>query len=204
MSATNRGSIVVSQEFYPTPEPSILSIIKEINFNKVTSFTEPCRGEGHIYDLVNTPIKYHCELSEGTNYLTTTMPLVDLILTNPPFSLAQEFITKALTEARTVIMLQRVNFLGSQARKSFWDKHPPTHLFILSNRPKFIATCTNTKVVDGKRVCNDKHSYQITEPPAICVTCGSTTRPTSDATEYAWFCWDTAELLHKPAGVHVL
>lgn len=205
MSATNRGAIVVSQEFYPTPVHTTMSILQEINFTKVQTFTEPCKGDGHIFNLVNAPIKHYCELSEGTDYLTTPMPTVDLVLTNPPFSLAEQFITKALTESKTVIMLQRVNFLGSQARKSFWAKHPPTHLFVLANRPKFVATCTNKQLdSSGARICTDKHSYQITNPPAVCVSCGLPVRPTSDATEYAWFCWDTAGILNKHAGVYVI
>lgn len=205
MSATNRGSILISQEFYPTPQTATQSILKEIDMSKVNTFTEPCRGEGHIYDLVTGPYKHYCELSEGTDYLLTQMPQVDLILTNPPFSLAEAFIIKALKEAGTVIMLQRVNFLGSQARKAFWNANPPTHLFVLANRPKFVATCTN-KLVDSnnKRICTDKHSYQITTPATPCISCGSLTRPTSDATEYAWFCWDRAGLILKSPGVYVL
>ena len=104
MSATNRGSDIIDQEFYPTPKYTINSIIQHIDFSKVQSFTEPCKGEGAIYNLINVPIKHYCELSEGLDYLTTPMPLVDLVLTNPPFSLAQEFITKARTESTTVIM----------------------------------------------------------------------------------------------------
>lgn len=205
MSATNRGSTIVSQEFYPTPKYTIKAILKELNLTKVLSFTEPCKGEGHIYKLIDVPTKYYCELSEGTNYLTTTMPVVDLILTNPPFSLAQEFISKARTESDTVIMLQRVNFLGSQARKVFWEKNPPTHLFVLANRPKFIAKCPNKRLNEqGKRICNDSHSYQITSPAATCLTCGTPVSPASDATEYAWFCWDTKGVINKPNGIYVI
>ncbi len=205
MSATNRGSTIVSQEFYPTPEDTVKSILKELDLTKVHSFTEPCRGEGHIYNLINVPTKHYCELSEGIDYLLTTMPSVDLILTNPPFSLAQEFITKARSESGTVIMLQRVNFLGSQARKSFWAKNPPTHLFVLANRPKFIAKCPNKKLdTTNKRICNDQHSYQITIPAGICLTCGTTVTPASDATEYAWFCWDTNNIITKPNGIYVI
>ena len=205
MSATNRGSILISQEFYPTPKTATQSILKELDMSRINTFTEPCRGDGHIYDLVTGPYKHYCELSEGTDYLLTQMPQVDLILTNPPFSLAQQFITKALTEAKTVIMLQRVNFLGSQERKSFWNTNPPTHLFVLANRPKFVATCTN-KLTDSnnKRICTDKHSYQITTPATTCISCGCPTRPTSDATEYAWFCWDRGGFLTKPPGVYVI
>ena len=205
MSATNRGSDIIDQEFYPTPKYTVNSIMQHIDFSKVQSFTEPCKGEGAIYNLVNVPTKHYCELSEGLDYLTTPMPLVDLVLTNPPFSLAQEFITKARTESTTVIMLQRVNFLGSQARKDFWEKNPPTHLFVLANRPKFIAKCSNKKLDDNKnRLCTDKNSYQITNPPHSCISCGTSVTPASDATEYAWFCWDSKNIITKPNGIYVI
>lgn len=204
MSSLNRGSSVMSQEFYPTPFTTTNSILAEIDFTLVKSFTEPCKGSGAIYDLIDVPIKYHCELSEGTDYLKTTMPQVDLILTNPPFSLAKEFIVKSLTEAKCVIMLERINFLGSTARKEFWNSNKPTHLFVLANRPKFIAKCTNKKKVDNKPVCTDNSSYHITVPPQQCNCCGRPVVACSDSTEYAWFVWDTAGIIKKPNGIYIL
>ena len=205
MSATNRGSTIVSQEFYPTPKATTMSILKEIDFTKVNSFLEPCRGQNHIFELVNVQNKSYCEISEGINYLTTKLDRFDLILTNPPFSLAQQFITKARTESDTVVMLQRINYLGSSARKKFWDQNPPTHLFVLANRPKFIAKCTNkAKTKTGKKVCEDTNSYQISNQDTCCLTCGSKVAPASDATEYAWFVWDTAGVITKPPGIYVI
>jgi len=211
MSAKNRGSTTILQEFYPTPTTTVDSILDEINWSKITTFCEPCKGDGAVYNKV--PLldehKYYFELTEGTNYLDPkNSKQVDLILTNPPFSLAEEFITKAKKEAKCVVMLQRVNFLGSQARKEFWSKNPPTHLFVLANRPKFVARCNNNKrTEDGKKVCNNKESYQITEPAQPCNTCGKLTVPSSDATEYAWFVWceeSHLDMIKKDKGVYVI
>ena len=198
MSATNRGSTIISQEFYPTPKYTAEAMLAELDFTQVSSFTEPCKGGGHIYDLVDVKDKYYAELSEGIDYLTTEMPKVDLILTNPPFSLAQEFITKAISEAKCVVILQRLNYLGSQARKSFWNNNPPTHLFVLSKRPKFIAKCTN-------KSCNNKDSYQVTTPPQMC-SCGKDVVASSDATEYAFFVFqkEGVNIVKKPSGIYVI
>jgi len=206
MSAKNRGSLVITQEFYPTPLQTINSIINEINFNKVHSFCEPCNGSGVITNAIPSNVsKYHFELSEGTDYLLPeNSEQVDLILTNPPFSLAKEFIIKARTEAKCVIMLQRVNFLGSKARKKFWEENPPTHLFVLSERPKFVARCNNNSKVNGVKVCSNKESYQITEPRNTCTDCGKQVVPASDATEYAWICWDTAGIITRQNGVYTI
>ena len=69
---------------------------------------------------------------------------VDLIFTNPPFSLAQEFIEHSMMFAPTVIMLLRINFLGSQKRYDFWQQFPPDGLCILSKRPSFTGTGTDS------------------------------------------------------------
>jgi hypothetical protein len=82
-----------------------------------------------------SPAKMHCD------YLKHQIGLsVNTIITNPPFNLAQEIIEKALkdvAEGGEVIMLLRLNFLGSQKRKPFWDSAPLKHIYVLSKRPSF-------------------------------------------------------------------
>ena len=140
--------------------------------------------------------KDYFELSEGLDYLKSEAKRVDLILTNPPFTLAKEFIEKALSESDTVCMLQRVNYLGSVGRKEFWNKNPPTHLFVLANRPKFIARCQNTK-------CKNPTSFQV-GAIEVCPLCDGRVRPQSDATEYAWFVWDKKNVFKKENGIYVI
>ena len=198
MSATNRGTEKISQDFYPTPQYSINSILPEIDFSKVHYIMEPCAGDHRILNsLPNNLSKYHCELSEGTDYLVESIPGVDLTLTNPPFTLAQPFIEKSIANSSCTIMLLRLNYLGSKSRSEFWKKHPPTHLFVLSSRPKFVAKCNNKK-------CSNNDLFQITEPIAQCPDCHRNTTPSSDATEYAWFCWDYNKILHKSPGIYVV
>jgi hypothetical protein len=71
-------------------------------------------------------------------YLDTPVGRQDIIITNPPYSLALPFLQKSLSEADTVVYLLRLNFLGSAARKPFWDAYPPTHLFTITPRPRFV------------------------------------------------------------------
>lgn len=176
MSATNRGANRKSNDFYPTPKNTVESIFPYINWKNVKYFLEPCLGDKAIYDLVINKLGEEssgfladwCELSKGRNYFDyRPIKQNDLILTNPPFSLALEFLEKSLTESSCVVYLLRLNFLGSQKRKEFWQKNPPTHLFVLSKRPSFTGKGT-------------------------------------DATEYAWFCWDKADIINKENGVYVI
>jgi len=149
---------------------------------------------GIIFDKIDAPYKDYFELSEGLDYLKSEACKVDLILTNPPFSLAQEFIEKAISESDTVCMLQRVNYLGSKARKEFWNRNPPTHMFVLSSRPKFIAKCSK---------CKNPKSYQVGTIEK-CPLCDGKVRPQSDATEYAWFVWDKKNVFKKEKGIYVV
>ena len=160
MSATGRGTKRNENDFYATPAKVVDQIIQEIDWTEVHSFLEPCRGEGAIYNKVpkprykemeerfddpTLPLMFHAELSEGIDYLKAyfSLPKQSLILTNPPFSLAQEFVTKSLKEADCVVYLQRLNWFGSKKRKEFWEKNPVTHLFVLSQRPSFTGKGTD-------------------------------------------------------------
>ena len=52
----------------------------------------------------------------------------DLIISNPPFEKATQFIQKALRDVcdgGLVVMLQRINFLGSKERKPLFSVSPP-------------------------------------------------------------------------------
>ena len=63
-----------------------------------------------------------------------------MIITNPPFNVAQEFTEHALEmvkEGGLVIMLQRLNWLGSQKRKPMWQKLPLAAVYVHSKRPGF-------------------------------------------------------------------
>ncbi|MCU7837622.1 MAG: hypothetical protein KZQ83_20580 [gamma proteobacterium symbiont of Taylorina sp.] len=137
MSATNRGGKRIEQDFYKTPAWCTKSLLPLISWDAVDSFYEPCAGDGAIYDLIPMDNKDWSEIQQGRDYLENNHKPVDLIITNPPYRLAQEFIIKALTHGKTVIMLLRLNFLESQARYEFWQANPPSHIITLSKRPSF-------------------------------------------------------------------
>lgn len=64
----------------------------------------------------------------------------DVIITNPPFSLAMEFILRSLaTYSRFVVMLLRLNYLGSAKRHSFLRQCAPD-IYVLPDRPSFKGT----------------------------------------------------------------
>jgi len=147
VSATNRGAVRRPSDLYETPVSTIQNIVAEIQWPLVHTALEPCAASGRIpRECPGRSIVWTtCEISEGTDYLKAPGPAksYDLCLTNPPYSLAMEFILKALREAVTVIMLLRLNFLGSQTRLAFWQENPVTHLFPLARRPSFTGHGTD-------------------------------------------------------------
>jgi len=61
----------------------------------------------------------------------------DLIITNPPFNIAQNIITKALECCKEwwyVIMLLRLNYFGWKVRQEFWKKNMPIRAYIHNKR----------------------------------------------------------------------
>ncbi len=62
----------------------------------------------------------------------------DLIVSNPPYSYALEFVQHALTLAPLVCMLLRLPWLASQ-RRADWHRENPAHVNVLPKRPSFTA-----------------------------------------------------------------
>lgn len=59
----------------------------------------------------------------------------DNIITNPPFSLAMEFVERGLEiTSKNVIMLLKIQFLESKSRKEFFKRNPPKYIYVFSDR----------------------------------------------------------------------
>ena len=130
-------------DIYPTPRPAVESL-RSFLIERGALYTndrmlEPCRGGGNIIDVFPEWSWEWCELLEGRDYLNTAFRAVqfDWSITNPGFYLALEFLKKSLVEADSVAFLLRLNFLGSQKRRAFWQQHPVKTLLVLSERPSF-------------------------------------------------------------------
>lgn len=121
---------------YETPEWAVEALLELIPINTSLKYMEPCRASGRIYGHLPLGSAWG-EIREGVDYLTTEYNPTDVIITNPPYSLAQEFVTKALTESKAVVMLLRLGFLESMRRYDWWQENPIDHLLTLSKRPSF-------------------------------------------------------------------
>lgn len=88
-----------------TPRPLAKQCVDIIRpyFEPGQLFLEPCRGDGAFYDILPDP-KVWCEIDEGRDYLEMAGH-PDWVVTNPPFSQYEEFLTKAFKEADNVAFL---------------------------------------------------------------------------------------------------
>ena len=142
MSRQVKGIRLNTTDFYPTPPWCYENL--DIDWKQFSSAHEPCRGDGRIQKFLEAQGVFttYSEIREDRDFFDWDEK-VDLIVTNPPFSLAQEFIDHSILRANTVFMLLRINFLGSIKRHDWWIKNSPNSLYVFSKRPSFTGSGTD-------------------------------------------------------------
>ena len=165
MSATNRGADRRPHDFYATPSWCVHRLVEEVDLPG-GQWLEPCAGDGDIiatidradvhwhaaerrpacgrglHDLVGDRVAI-CDFINGRVPAWLFDRRYDVILTNPPFSLAIEFVIACLPRARVVAMLLRLNFLATESRAEFMRDHVPD-VYVLPNRPSFTRVGTDS------------------------------------------------------------
>ncbi len=158
MSATNRSGVRVPLDVYPTPTWCVHRLLEEIELPG-GHWCEPCAGDGAIIRAVNevrkdvvwSAVEIRRECDANLVELGATVIIDDalhcewqlrpepisVVITNPPYALAEEFLDHALQAASKVALLLRLNFLGSERRAPLFRRCPPD-VSILPNRPSFI------------------------------------------------------------------
>lgn len=169
MSSTNRNNAEKRHiaDYYVTPVKDIVTFLGALDeeitldvFDKENLILDPCAGGdishkmsyptalkeyyalGSDYSQLHTLDIREDSLAETIcNYLETELDYQPyLIISNPPFNQAIEFITKALDNVKDggyVVMLLRLNFLETKARKEFFDTYMPKWIFVHHKRMSF-------------------------------------------------------------------
>lgn len=175
-------------DYYSTPTEEVENILNVMNLDlDHTTVLEPCCGGGHmVQGIVNYCSKYDSKLwklyatdikdrssvlrkddyKAGPDYdfLSDDYPChygIDYIIMNPPYSVIEPFVMKALGIAdKGVLMLGRLQFLEGQGRyKNIFKDYPPTDVYIYVDR-------------------------------IFCYKNGDTSIKQASAQAYAWFFWD--------------
>jgi len=93
------------------------------------------------YNLATLDIREDSLADVHTDYLSyTCKDKYDMIITNPPFNIAQQVITKAFNDVKDngfVCMLLRLNYYGSRDRFNFWKHNMSKYTIVHHKRMSF-------------------------------------------------------------------
>lgn len=150
----------IENDYYATPLNTTRAILeKELLLG---SILEPACGEGHIVkvlkeyypyseivgtDLIKRKDIFNLGLGGEVNFLTHDFGRTfDNVITNPPFTLAKEFIEKALQIATDkVLIFGRIQLLETASRRKLFETTPLKYVYVFSERQ---APLPNGKELD--------------------------------------------------------
>jgi len=158
MSSTNRSNARDTHvsDYYVTPQSCIKEFIDAWGI-KQGKYLDPCAGGDKDHPMsYPTVIRSYKEVFivdtldlressladiKGDYLLSNVSPdWYDVIITNPPFNIAEQIIEKALKDVKDggyVVMLLRLNFFGSKARFPMWQKQLPIEAYVHHRRMSF-------------------------------------------------------------------
>lgn len=151
-----------ANDVYPTPEWAVDAILGQIQLPpyRFLRVLDPGAGSG-VWGSLASDLLHGCQVSgcdirdlphppgfqvfyAPMDYLTESAALgsgFDLIVGNPPYSLAEPFIRKSLellAPGGQVVFLLRLAFLEGQAMAAgLWTEYPPERVLVMPKRPSF-------------------------------------------------------------------
>lgn len=175
LGASNHSETEREQhDYYATPPIATELLCKLEVFSK--DILEPCCGEGHIAKVLEKN-GYNVESMDlidrgfgkgGVDFLKYNEAVDKDIITNPPYSMAQEFVEhamKIITDGHKVAMFLKLSFLEGKDRRKMFEKYPPKTVWVSSSRLGCAKNGEFKKSKDG-------------------------TLKADSAVAYAWFIWE--------------
>ena len=149
----------VENDYYAT-NPKALNMLLDVHPIK-GSCLEPCVGGGHLANVIKNRVDKDCVCVDLVDrgypntivqdFLVWKSPKkFDCIITNPPYSLGEEFIRKSLSllkDKGVCAMFLKIQFLEGDKRQSFFKEFPPKYIYVFSKR---IDIWNNGNSVDPK------------------------------------------------------
>jgi len=159
-----------TNDFYATEPKATVLLLELEKFNK--DVWEPCCGSGDIsrvlelngYNVRSTDLIYRNYGSGGVDFLSVRDLFNGDIITNPPYSLAQEVIEKALEIipiGNKIAMFLKLQFMEGKKRKTLFKSNPPKTIYVSSSR---LLCAKNSDFVTAHKV--------------------------GSAVAYAWYIWE--------------
>jgi hypothetical protein len=139
------------QDFYPTPANVTQALLDYMKFSGPMRVHEPCCGEGHMAyvleragcEVTASDIEYTGYGQGGVDYLTLPEGNpefydYDAVITNPPFSKAEDIIRRAMRDAPIVAMLLPSGYWHGVRRSMLFETRRPEIILSLTWRPAFL------------------------------------------------------------------
>jgi hypothetical protein len=149
-------------DYYATPPEATKCLLEKEKFNE--TIWEPCCGGGHIANVLlkeGYKVKASDKYDHGYGHIGLDFLRIkenkkfDIdIVTNPPYSFAQEFVEKSirlLNDGCKIAMFLKIQFLETKSRQTFFEKYPPTKIYVSSSR--FVCAKNGNFYGQGSMIC---------------------------------------------------
>lgn len=131
-------------DFYPTPPECTIALLEFLRKHNLIRYGdnvwEPACGNGAMVNVLQKKgyDAFGTDVTEGYDYLKTDFSKeCDWIITNPPFSLAKEFIERSLLLKKPFALLLKSQYWHSARRYELFEKNAPNFVLPLTWRPDF-------------------------------------------------------------------
>lgn len=131
-------------DFYPTPPECTIALLDFLKAHHLIrqsdTIWEPACGSNAMVDVMkaNGYNVIGTDIENGQDYLTTQIDVsFDWIITNPPFKIAQDFITRSVEMSKPFALLLKSQYWHSAKRLKIFRDHQPVFVMPLTWRPDF-------------------------------------------------------------------
>jgi hypothetical protein len=158
LAGGNSTTEKAENDFYATPPKTTKEFLNKTYsiFENVKLIHEPCCGQGHLSEvlkdyfdctIISTDLVDRGYSFSGIDFLTDDIShKADLIITNPPFSLVNDFIEVGLEKTnRYLVYLCKIQLLETVGRKELLENSPLKYVYVHSKRQ---ATWKNGEPLD--------------------------------------------------------
>jgi hypothetical protein len=129
-------------DYYPTPPECTHALLDFLALPKGTEIWEPACGSGHMANVFRERgyVVEESDITLGMDYLLSGDSLCDWVITNPPFSLAADFIEHAFMQAPGggFAFLLKSQYWHASKRLQLFNDYRPDHVLPLTWRPDFL------------------------------------------------------------------
>jgi hypothetical protein len=152
---TNNDGKRPALDFYPTPECGTLALLNVEKF--IGDIWEPACGDGAMsrvlekagYRVHSTDIQPR-NYGEPLDFFFASELLAPNIVTNPPFTLSQEFTSRALAlGCDKIAMLNKLAFLEGVERTAWLQTTPLKNVWVFSRRLKMTRNGEEERIKGG-------------------------------------------------------